>query len=184
MRASGLFPITCWVPMIAAAGFPVSVRQTDIDTGALYQFRLALELAQAKGTFKIMPDEVARHPEINADIVIPESAIKPSRQDLAGKVIEGRWFSVCVMYRAPTLEPRVPTRCSNTHPGRVIEEAIRAAAGQLERSVERTAFILGTKLLHRGNTCDTRIDYRVVEACTASMTACSMSRQDACWSTV
>jgi len=36
-----------------------------------------------------MPDEVARHPEINADIVIPESAIKPSRQDLAGKVIEG-----------------------------------------------------------------------------------------------
>ena len=61
----------------------------NIDPGALYQFRLAFELAQAKGTFKVMPDEVAQHPEINADIVIPESAIKPSRQDLIGRVIEG-----------------------------------------------------------------------------------------------
>jgi len=36
-----------------------------------------------------MPDEVAQHPDINADIVIPESAIKPSRSDLIGKVFEG-----------------------------------------------------------------------------------------------
>jgi len=47
-----------------------------IDGGALYQFRLAFELAQAKGTFKVMPDEVAQHPDINADIVIqnPQSS--------------------------------------------------------------------------------------------------------------
>ena len=63
--------------------------QMKIDGGALYQFRLAFELAQAKGTFKVMPDEVAQHPDINADIVIPESAIKPSRSDLIGMVFEG-----------------------------------------------------------------------------------------------
>ena len=63
--------------------------QMKIDGGALYQFRLAFELAQAKGTFKVMPDEVAQHPDINADIVIPESAIKPSLSVLVGKVFEG-----------------------------------------------------------------------------------------------
>jgi hypothetical protein len=54
------------------------------------QFRLAsaVEVFQAKGTAKMMTTEVAEHPDVAADIVIPASAIKPSRPELIGTVIE------------------------------------------------------------------------------------------------
>jgi hypothetical protein len=61
----------------------------ELAGGALYQFRLALEQTQAKGTFKVMPDEVAQHPDVAADIVLPESSIKPSRGDMIGKLWSG-----------------------------------------------------------------------------------------------
>ncbi len=40
-----------------------------------YQFRLGFEKTQAKGSFKVMEDEVAEL--VDADIVLPESAVKP-----------------------------------------------------------------------------------------------------------
>ena len=40
-----------------------------------YQFRLAFEKTQAKGSFKVMEDDVAEL--LDADIVVPESAVKP-----------------------------------------------------------------------------------------------------------
>jgi hypothetical protein len=43
-----------------------------------YQFRLAFDKAQAKGSFKIMADELAE--ELEADIILPKSSIKPKYQ--------------------------------------------------------------------------------------------------------
>ena len=40
---------------------------------------------QAKGCKKVMPDAVAWHPDVMADIIIPDSSIKPERPDLIGK---------------------------------------------------------------------------------------------------
>src|SRR6266851_9192196 len=40
-----------------------------------YQFRLGFEKTQAKGSFKVMEEEVAEM--LDADIVLPESAVKP-----------------------------------------------------------------------------------------------------------
>ena len=41
----------------------------------LYQFRLAFEKTQAKGSFKLMADEVAQ--KLEADIILPKSSVKP-----------------------------------------------------------------------------------------------------------
>jgi len=41
-----------------------------------YQFRLAFNRTQAKGSFKVMEDDVADH--IGADIILPKSAMKPA----------------------------------------------------------------------------------------------------------
>jgi hypothetical protein len=62
----------------------------DLTDKEVPQFRLGstVEPFQAKGTAKIMTTEVSNHPLVDADIVLPESAIKPSRKDLVGKVIE------------------------------------------------------------------------------------------------
>ena len=43
-----------------------------------YQFRLAFDRTQAKGAFKVMADEVARH--LEADIILPKSCVKPKYQ--------------------------------------------------------------------------------------------------------
>ncbi|HKS72290.1 MAG TPA: hypothetical protein VJQ82_03780 [Terriglobales bacterium] len=43
-----------------------------------YQFRLAFDRSQAKGAFKVMADEVARH--LEADIILPRSCVKPKYQ--------------------------------------------------------------------------------------------------------
>ena len=43
-----------------------------------YQFRLAFDRTQAKGAFKVMADEVARH--LEADIILPRSCVKPKYQ--------------------------------------------------------------------------------------------------------
>jgi hypothetical protein len=43
-----------------------------------YQFRLAFDKTQAKGSFKLMVDELAE--QLDADIILPKSAVKPKYQ--------------------------------------------------------------------------------------------------------
>ena len=43
-----------------------------------YQFRLAFDKTQAKGSFKIMADELAE--KLDADIILPKSSVKPNYQ--------------------------------------------------------------------------------------------------------
>src|SRR5215831_18421078 len=47
----------------------------ELPDNCFYQFRLAFERTQAKGSFKVMEDEAAQL--LDADIVLPESAVKP-----------------------------------------------------------------------------------------------------------
>ena len=47
-----------------------------VKGGAFYQFRLAFGETQAKGSFKVMGDEVAD--ALDVDIIVPESSVKPS----------------------------------------------------------------------------------------------------------
>lgn len=49
-----------------------------IGADRFYQFRLAFDRTQAKGAFKVMADEVARH--LDADIILPKSCVKPKYQ--------------------------------------------------------------------------------------------------------
>ena len=46
-----------------------------LPAGRFYQFRLAFAQTQAKGSFKIMPDEVAD--ALETDVVLPVSSVKP-----------------------------------------------------------------------------------------------------------
>jgi hypothetical protein len=48
----------------------------QLPENCFYQFRLAFEKTQAKGCFKVMEDTAAE--VLDADIVLPESAVKPS----------------------------------------------------------------------------------------------------------
>ena len=52
-----------------------NVRHSVIPPGAFYQFRLAFERTQAKGSFKVMTDKVAER--LDADIILPASSVKP-----------------------------------------------------------------------------------------------------------
>jgi hypothetical protein len=49
-----------------------------IGAHRLYQFRLAFDHTQAKGSFKVMADEVAT--KLEADIIVPRSCVKPKYQ--------------------------------------------------------------------------------------------------------
>ena len=66
------------------------VREMNLPHGLTIQHRVALVAvdANAKGEFKEMSEKVANHPAVNADIVLPESSIKPSRPDLVGKTLD------------------------------------------------------------------------------------------------
>jgi hypothetical protein len=50
----------------------------DLPEGYFYQFRLAFEKTQAKGSFKVMNDDVAD--ALGCDLIVPESSIKPGLQ--------------------------------------------------------------------------------------------------------
>jgi hypothetical protein len=54
------------------------IRGKQIGSGRFYQFRLAFDKTQAKGSFKIMADEVAER--LEADVVLPKSSVKPRYQ--------------------------------------------------------------------------------------------------------
>jgi hypothetical protein len=47
----------------------------NLPDGHLYQFRIAFDCAQGKGCFKVMEDTVAE--ALDADVILPESSIKP-----------------------------------------------------------------------------------------------------------
>src|SRR5580765_326380 len=50
-------------------------QKLGLPEGCFYQFRLAFEKTQAKGSFKVVEDDAAQL--LGADIVLPESAVKP-----------------------------------------------------------------------------------------------------------
>jgi hypothetical protein len=64
-----------------------------------YQFRLALNRTQAKGSFKVMEDDVADH--IGADIVLPKSAMKPPLPDKP--VLVRLRFGGAQLFRGPVV---------------------------------------------------------------------------------
>jgi hypothetical protein len=51
-------------------------RKLRLSEGHFYQFRLAFGETQAKGSFKVMGDDVAD--ALGVDIIVPESSVKPS----------------------------------------------------------------------------------------------------------
>ena len=53
----------------------LEVRRKVLPDGRFYQFRMAFSSTQAKGSFKIMEDDVADALEV--DFILPESAVKP-----------------------------------------------------------------------------------------------------------
>ena len=62
-----------------------------------YQFRLAFNRTQAKGSFKVMENDVADH--ISADIILPKSSMKPALPE------KSSWVKLCFgdaqMFRGP-----------------------------------------------------------------------------------
>lgn len=54
------------------------IRRKRIRCERFYQFRLAFDKTQAKGSFKIVADEVAE--KLEADIILPKSSVKPKYQ--------------------------------------------------------------------------------------------------------
>ena len=50
-----------------------------LPSGRFYQFRMAFELLNAKGSFKVMGDEVAQW--LKADVILPESCLKPAMKE-------------------------------------------------------------------------------------------------------
>ena len=65
-----------------------NVRYSVIPSGAFYQFRLAFERTQAKGSFKVMTDTVAER--LDADIILPASSVKP---EYKGKPTILKWLT-------------------------------------------------------------------------------------------
>lgn len=54
------------------------IRNKRIGAKRFYQFRLAFDKTQAKGSFKVMGDEVAE--KLEADVILPKSSVKPKYQ--------------------------------------------------------------------------------------------------------
>lgn len=70
----------------------------------LYQFRLAFENTQAKGACKVMEDDVAE--KLGADIILPESCVKPEYKQPSRflDLLRWRWPKIEVRaYRGPVV---------------------------------------------------------------------------------
>ena len=65
-------------------------RKLNLPDHRFYQFRLAFERTQAKGSFKVMADDVADL--LGADIILPQSSIKP-KLDLGFLDECHKWFA-------------------------------------------------------------------------------------------
>jgi hypothetical protein len=99
---------------IASAATLVQDRLVDQVAGSI-QLGLNDTPVQAKGVLKEMPNEVSAHPSVAANIVIPDSCLKPKRKDLIGKtfrcvinlgVTEQSYDGIC--YGGPTVATHVP----------------------------------------------------------------------------
>lgn len=62
----------------------------ELPLNRMYQFRLAFENTQAKGSFKVMEDDAADL--LRADIILPLSSVKPGLKDSDKLKQEGRKF--------------------------------------------------------------------------------------------
>jgi hypothetical protein len=70
-----------------------------LPPGHFYQFRLAFNRTQAKGSFKVMENDVADH--IGVDIILPKSSMKPAlpKQSLLVKL----FFGDAQLFRGPVV---------------------------------------------------------------------------------
>jgi hypothetical protein len=81
-----------------------NARSKFLPDGRFYQFRLAFATTQAKGSFKVMDDDVAD--ALSVDIILPKSSVKPEykgpsvlRQVLSGlKGVDARVFEGPVVF--------------------------------------------------------------------------------------
>lgn len=81
-----------------------NIRGRELPDGRFYQFRLAFGATQAKGSFKLMDEDVAD--ALGADIILPKSSVKPEykgpsvvRQVLAGlKGVDARVWEGPVVF--------------------------------------------------------------------------------------
>jgi hypothetical protein len=91
-----------------------------LPEGRFYQFRLAFGFTQAKGSFKVMDDEVAD--ALAADFVLPKSSVKPEykgpsvlRQVLAGlKGVDTRVYEGPVVFGIRDVSRRLEFKSSYT----------------------------------------------------------------------
>ena len=68
-----------------------------LPDGRFYQFRLAFAQTQAKGSFKVMRDDVAN--ALDTDIVLPVSSVKPEYKGPSKLVALAHWRSTYVRRR-------------------------------------------------------------------------------------
>ena len=66
----------------------------DLPGERMYQFRLAFDSTQAKGACKIMEDDVADF--VGADIILPESSVKPEYKKIGVYFVHEIETSACV----------------------------------------------------------------------------------------
>jgi len=69
----------------------------DLPDRHFYQFRLAFSRTQAKGSFKVMEDDVADH--LGADIVLPKSCMKPALPEKS--MLVRLWCGAAQLFRGP-----------------------------------------------------------------------------------
>jgi hypothetical protein len=81
----------------------IRIRRKRIGGGRFYQFRLAFDKTQAKGSFKIMEDEVAK--KLEADIILPKSSVKPKDQGGALRTI---WSGFAMFHVISNSNPATP----------------------------------------------------------------------------
>jgi hypothetical protein len=100
----------------------------------LYQFRLAFENTQAKGACKVMRDDVAQ--KLGADIILPESCVKPEYKQSARLLDFLRWRRPKIevrTYRGPVVFGiREVSRCLDLHSSYTLIEHAPWKSIQLE----------------------------------------------------
>jgi hypothetical protein len=133
---------------------------------------------QFKGELKVMRNEVGMHPGVAANIVIPDSSLKPGRKDLIGKsfrcvinigITEQSYDGTC--YGGPTVATHLPWD--------VIEsEVIPDSAAQMREIAQGFDSEGHAELLKKiGAEVKSDTDYmRVMEACLAADGCGSMMR--------
>jgi hypothetical protein len=111
----------------------------DLPEGRLYQFRIAFDCSQGKGCFKVMEDVVAE--ALDADVILPESAIKPS---LKMEKDDSQWLR--------QLKRIVPAGAMATvNPWARSGLTLPRGAGRSDRSMQESFSIFGPDRRFRGD---------------------------------